>query len=90
MPAARKVRIYGRVQGVFFRQWTLGQARSLGVNGWVRNAPDGTVEALLIGDEQKLDRMIENLWQGPSQARVEDLVVEDVPPEEIEGFSVRV
>ena len=43
-----------------------------------------------MGDEQKLDKMIENLWQGPSQARVEDLTVEEAQPEEIEGFSVRV
>ena len=89
MPAARKVRIYGRVQGVFFRQWTLGQARSLGVDGWVRNCPDGTVEATLVGDEATLDRMIESLWQGPSQAHVEDIAVEEVEPEDIECFSVR-
>ena len=90
MPAARKVRIYGRVQGVFFRQWALGQARSLGVKGWVRNCPDGTVEALVIGEEPTLDKMIEALGRGPSQARVEDVVVESAEPEEIEGFSVRV
>ena len=86
----RKVRIYGRVQGVFFRQWTLGQARALGVSGWVRNCPDGTVEAHVIGDEASLDKMVEALRQGPSQAQVEDLVVEKVEPEEIEGFSVRI
>ena len=85
----RKVRIYGRVQGVFFRQWALGQARALGVSGWIRNRPDGTVEAHLIGDEAKLDKMIEALGRGPTQAHVEDLVVESVEPEEVEGFSVR-
>jgi len=85
----RKIRIYGRVQGVFFRQWALGQARALGVSGWVRNCPDGSVEAHLIGDEATLNKMIEELRRGPSQAQVEDLVVESVEPEEIEGFSVR-
>ena len=90
MPAARRVRIHGRVQGVFFRQWTLGKARALGVSGWVRNCPDGTVETLLIGEPAALDKMVEALWDGPSQAHVEDLVVEDVEPEEIDGFSVRV
>jgi len=85
----RKIRIYGRVQGVFFRQWALGQARALGVSGWVRNCPDGSVEAYLIGDEATLNKMIEELRRGPSQAQVEDLVVESVEPEEIEGFSVR-
>ena len=85
----RKVRIYGRVQGVFFRQWALGQARALGVSGWVRNCPDGTVEAHLVGDETTLDKMVEALGRGPSQAQVEDITVEDVEPEEVEGFSVR-
>jgi acylphosphatase len=89
MTAARKIRIYGRVQGVFFRQWTVNQAKALGVSGWVRNCPDGTVEAHLIGDEATLDKMIEALGRGPSQAQVEDVVVEDVEPEEVEGFSVR-
>ena len=86
----RKIRIYGRVQGVFFRQWALGQARALSVSGWVRNCPDGTVEAHLIGNEASLGKMIEGLRRGPSQAQVEDLVVESVEPEEIEGFSVRI
>ena len=85
----RKVRIYGRVQGVFFRQWALGQARALGVSGWVRNCSDGTVEAHLIGDEATLGKMVEGLRRGPSQAHVEDLVVEDVQPEDVKGFSVR-
>jgi len=85
----RKVRIYGRVQGVFFRQWALGQARALGVSGWVRNRSDGAVEAHLIGDQAKLEKMIEALGRGPTQAQVEDVVVEDVEPEEVEGFSVR-
>ena len=85
----RKVRIYGRVQGVFFRQWALGQARALGVSGWVRNCPDGSVEAHLIGDEAKLSEMIEGLRHGPPNAHVEGLVVDDAKPEEVEGFSVR-
>ena len=89
MTAARKIRIYGRVQGVFFRQWTVNQAKALGVSGWVRNCPDGTVETRLIGDEAALGKMIDALARGPSQARVEDVVVEEVAPEEVEGFSVR-
>ena len=90
MAIARKVKIYGRVQGVFFRQWALGQARSLGIKGWIRNCPDGSVEAHLIGDEATLERMIGQLHQGPSQAQVEDVTVESVEPDEVEGFSVRV
>ena len=87
--AARKVRAFGRVQGVFFRQWAVNQARALGVSGWVRNCPDGTVEAHLSGDETAIAKMIAAMRQGPSQARVEDLTVETVEPEEIGGFSVR-
>ena len=89
MTIARKVRIFGRVQGVFFRQWAVNQARSLGISGWVRNAPDGTVEAHLSGDEAAVAKMIAAMHQGPSQARVEDVSVDNVEPEDISGFSVR-
>lgn len=89
MTITRKVRIYGRVQGVFFRQWTVNQARALGVSGWVRNCPDGSVEAHLAGEEDAVARMIEAMRHGPSQARVEDMAVEIVEPEDISGFSVR-
>ena len=85
----RKVRIYGRVQGVFFRQWTVDRARSLGVAGWVRNASDGSVEAHLAGDEGAVAQLIEHMRRGPPQARVEDLTVETVEPEPVEGFSVK-
>ena len=86
---ARKVRIFGRVQGVFFRQWAVNQARAVGVSGWVRNAPDGTVEAHVFGGEDAVAKMIEGMRKGPSQARVEDLTVESIEPEDITGFSVR-
>jgi acylphosphatase len=86
---ARIVKIFGRVQGVFFRQWTINQARALGVAGWVRNAADGTVEAHVQGDEAAVTTMIDGMRRGPSQARVEDLTVEIIEPEEIDGFSVR-
>ena len=85
----RKVRLYGRVQGVFFRQWTVKQASALGVNGWVHNARDGSVEAHLAGDEAAVAKLIEHMRQGPAQARVDDVTVESVEPEPVEGFSVR-
>ena len=86
---ARNVRLFGRVQGVFFRQWSVNQARTLGVTGWVRNATDGSVEALVMGDEGAVAQMIEAMRRGPSQAQVEDLIVEVAEIEEISGFSVR-
>ena len=88
-PVGRKLRIFGRVQGVFFRQWAVNQARTLGVAGWVHNARDGSVEAHLKGDESAVAQMIERMRQGPAGARVEDMTIENVEPEAVEGFSVR-
>ena len=89
MTIARKVRVFGRVQGVFFRQWAVNQARALGVSGWVRNCADGSVEAHVTGEEAAVSNMVEAMRQGPSQARVEDLLVDTVEPEDVSGFSVR-
>ncbi len=85
----RKVRVFGRVQGVFFRQWAVNQARNLGVAGWVHNARDGSLEAHLEGGEPAVTQMVEWMRRGPPQARVEDLIVEDAAPEGLKGFSVR-
>ena len=74
---ARHVRVTGRVQGVFFRAWTVEQAKILGVNGWVRNAPDGSVEAHLQGDKWQVQRLIELLHRGPPSAEVDEVAVED-------------
>ena len=85
----RKVRLFGRVQGVFVRQWTVKKATALGVNGWVHNARDGSVEAHLAGEESAVAQLIENMRQGPPQAHVDDVTVETVEPETVKGFSVR-
>ncbi len=82
---ARHVRIVGRVQGVFFRAWSVEQANELGVTGWVRNCPDAHVE----GDERAVEQMIERLRRGPPAAQVEDVRLWDVEPCEFEGFEVR-
>jgi acylphosphatase len=86
---ARHVRVTGRVQGVFFRAWAQGQARELGVSGWIRNCPDGSVEAHLGGEEDCVDRMIARMRQGPSNAQVEDVEIEDVPAEGLGRFELR-
>ena len=88
-PVGRKVRLYGRVQGVFFRQWTVDQARSSGIAGWVRNNSDGSLEAHLQGDETAVGQLVERMRRGPPQARVDDVMVEDVEPEDLAGFSVK-
>ena len=86
---ARRIRVTGRVQGVFFRVWTQGQARELGVSGWIRNCPDGSVEAHLVGDEDAVARMVERMRRGPSDARVDAVTVEEVEPETTGRFELR-
>jgi len=85
----RKLRLFGRVQGVFFRQWTIDQARQLGVAGWVRNRRDGSLEAHLEGEEAAVGQLAERMQRGPSQARVEDVMAEDAPPEDLKDFTVK-
>jgi acylphosphatase len=65
--------IYGRVQGVFFRASARREARQLGLTGWVKNRPDGRVEALLEGDEERVKEFLAWAHHGPSTARVEHI-----------------
>jgi acylphosphatase len=83
------VRIYGRVQGVFFRAWMREKADALKVTGWVRNCPDGRVEAHVEGEGAAVEQMIELLRRGPPSARVEDVRLWDVEPCEFDDFEVR-
>jgi acylphosphatase len=83
----RRVRIHGRVQGVFFRAWTIEQARALGVAGWVRNRLDGTVELLAVGTADAVDALIACCRQGPPAAQVERLDIEEADAEAPMGFS---
>lgn len=71
---AAQVRIYGRVQGVWFRGWTVKSAIGLGLSGWVRNRSDGSVEALFIGPPADVETMIAKCREGPPAARVDELV----------------
>ena len=87
--AGRHVRVTGHVQGVFFRVWAQGHARELGISGWIRNCPDGSVEAHLAGEEEAVERMIERMRRGPSNARVEDVSVEDAEAGGLGRFEVR-
>jgi acylphosphatase len=86
---AKHVRVMGRVQGVFYRAWAQSQARELGVSGWIRNCPDGTVEAHLGGDQECVARMIERMRSGPANAQVDDVDVEEAAREELGRFQVR-
>lgn len=73
---AVSVRITGRVQGVGFRFWTRGQARRLGLSGWVRNEADGSVAALICGPVAAVNTMLERCWIGPSGASITDVATE--------------
>ena len=85
----RKVRLFGRVQGVFFRQWTIDQARRLKVAGWIHNRRDGSLEAHLEGDEAAVKELTEQMRSGPSQARVDDMMIDEAEVADIKGFAVR-
>lgn len=65
-----RVRIEGRVQGVWFRAWTHGEAQKRGIRGWVRNRSDGSVEALFAGTREAVDEMLDACWEGPPAANV--------------------
>jgi acylphosphatase len=88
-PIARRVVVHGTVQGVFFRQATLRRAESRGVNGWVRNNDDGTVEAIFEGDPEAVDFMVQFVHEGPRAAQVKHVDVEDAQPEGLDGFIAR-
>jgi acylphosphatase len=84
-----RVLISGRVQGVFFRGTCQEVAKEHGVSGWVRNRPDGTVEAVFEGPAEDVRRLLEWSRRGPRDAVVEDVRVQQEPPEGISGFEVR-
>ena len=88
MAIARHVRVSGRVQGVFYRAWAKEQAERFGVHGWVRNCPDGSVEAHLEGDEAGVQKLLDRLREGPPAAEVSNLEIEDVEPEDFHHFAV--
>jgi acylphosphatase len=82
--------VYGVVQGVGFRAWVQRNAAALALSGWVRNLPNGCVEALLQGERQAVEEMLALLKIGPSLSQVE--AVKSVPVENAEphsGFSIR-
>lgn len=81
--------IDGRVQGVWFRQFTRQQAEALGVSGYVRNLPNGRVEAVLSGDERAVKQLERVLRRGPELAQVKQITSAELPHRLFEGFEVR-
>ena len=85
----RRVIVHGRVQGVFFRDTTRRMARSRGLGGWVRNTPDGKVEAVFEGEGEAVESMVRWSRDGPRGAVVERLEVTDEEPQGLAEFRIR-
>jgi acylphosphatase len=81
--------VTGRVQGVSFRWYAEREARRLGVSGWIRNEPDGSVAGQFEGDDEAVDAMVDWCRRGPSSASVRDVAVMGVEPSRASGFDVR-
>ena len=75
MTARARLKITGRVQGVFYRQTTRRMASELSLAGWVKNLDDGSVEAFVVGEREVVERFINWCWEGPPSARVEAVAV---------------
>jgi acylphosphatase len=85
----RHVIARGRVQGVFFRGATEEEARARGVDGWVRNLRDGSVEAVFEGPPEAVEALVAWCRTGPRGAHVDAMEVEDEPADGLRGFEIR-
>jgi len=82
--------VEGHVQGIFFRYETSKVARNLDVNGWVRNLPDGRVEAVFEGEKENVEEMIKFCRRGPPGAQVDNVEVKrETYRGEFSGFEIR-
>jgi len=85
-----RAKVTGRVQGVWFRASTQQKAAELGVRGYVRNMPDGSVEFVAVGPPEKVDELVEWARVGPPMARVERVELKEYEgPEDFDGFRIR-
>jgi acylphosphatase len=86
--ARAHVVVKGRVQAVFFRAEIRDRAQSLGLAGWVRNNPDGSVEAVFEGDRERIESIVAWCRKGPALAEVADVAVDWVEPQNESGFTL--
>jgi acylphosphatase len=84
-----RVLVSGRVQGVYFRDACRQLALQRGVRGWVRNLPDGRVEAVFEGPAGDVQHLVDWAWHGPRSAVVADVSVQAEPPEGLGAFQIR-
>ena len=85
----RRVVVRGRVQGVFFRDSARREAEAAGVSGWAANLPDGTVEVVVEGPEEAVERVVAFCRRGPRRAEVVEVEVSDEEPSGLTGFAIR-
>jgi acylphosphatase len=85
----RRVVVYGRVQGVFFRDSVHRRAQQAGVSGWVRNRPDGSVEGAFEGETDAVERLVRFCREGPRGAQVERVEELEEQPQGVSGFSIQ-
>ncbi len=85
----RRVIVRGRVQGVFFRSSTQQEASRAGIDGWVRNLRDGSVEAVFEGEPARVEALLAWVRRGPGSSEVEGVELHDESPEGERGFRVR-
>lgn len=86
---ARRLMIHGRVQGVFYRKWAARTATDLGLTGWVRNLAEGSVEAVIEGQTDSVERFVALARQGPVAASVSRIDVEEAEPSGLPTFEQR-
>lgn len=84
----KRIIVRGKVQGVFFRASTKDKADELGITGEVRNLPDGGVEVVACGSETQVQQLIEWCHAGPPRAKVEQVIVNELPEQQFEGFRI--
>jgi acylphosphatase len=84
-----RIVVTGIVQGVAFRHFTLREAERLALAGWVRNLPDGRVEAVAEGPKARVEALVAWCWRGPPAAQVSRVEVEWSPAQGEEGFAIR-
>jgi acylphosphatase len=84
----RRIRVWGAVQGVFFRASCAREAERCGVTGWVRNVSDGSVEAVFEGEATAVEALTAWCRRGPSGAHVDGVEAAEEPPEGAEGFHI--
>jgi acylphosphatase len=86
---SERLLVNGRVQGVWYRGWTVEQARALGLDGWVRNRRDGSVEILADGPAEAIAELVRRCHEGPAAARVERIEAEEADEAVPDGFDQR-